>query len=224
MPAAAPDSSLPPMISSAPPSPPPRRGRPPAHASGQVEERVLDAATELFLELGYGRTTLDMVSQRANTGKSALYGRYPNKEALFNAVVQQSIQTMFSHMPGVDAAAHPEDRLRHIGCQLIEGVLHPRCVALMRITAAEACNFPALAQMAYDVSLEGSMRYVVTALQGVPLPPGQSPKELARRFVEVAVQPLSFQAAFGLNPQDLRHCIADNVDDAIALLKATGRL
>ena len=83
---------------------------------------------------------------------------------------------------------------------------------------------PALAQMAYDVSLEGSMRYVVTALQGVPLPPGQSPKELARRFVEVAVQPLSFQAAFGLNPQDLRHCIADNVDDAIALLKATGRL
>lgn len=201
-----------------------RRGRPSAKEMLLVDERVLSAATALFLELGYGRTTLDMVSQRAKTGKSALYNRYQNKESLFNAVVQRSIQTMFEHMASIDMSADCRSRLRSVGLQLIEGILHPRCVALMRITAAEAQNFPELAKLAYDVSFEGSVRYVVTALEGTKLPTGQNVDEIARRFVEVAVQPLSFQAAFGLGPDLLRERSAANVDDALALLEATGRL
>lgn len=201
-----------------------RRGRPSAKEMLLVDERVLSAATALFLELGYGRTTLDMVSQRAKTGKSALYNRYQNKESLFNAVVQRSIQTMFEHMASIDMSADRRSRLRSVGLQLIEGILHPRCVALMRITAAEAQNFPELAKLAYDVSFEGSVRYVVTALEGTKLPIGQNVDEIARRFVEVAVQPLSFQAAFGLGPDLLRERSASNVEDALALLEATGRL
>ncbi|MBP3982640.1 TetR/AcrR family transcriptional regulator [Acidovorax sp. JG5] len=202
----------------------PRRGRPSAQEALLVDERVLSAATTLFLELGFGRTTLDMVSQLARTGKSALYARYPNKESLFSAVVQHSIQTMFAHMSSVDSPSDYRSRLRSAGRQLIEGMLHPRCVALMRITAAEAHNFPELALLAYRVSFDGSVRCVVSALEGALLPAGQDIKEIAHRFVEVAVQPLSFQAAFGLNPDALRQRSASSVDDAIALLCATGRL
>lgn len=56
------------------------RSRSVAAEAGIVDWRILDVATELFLELGYGRTTLDRVSQLSSTGKSARYGRYPERK------------------------------------------------------------------------------------------------------------------------------------------------
>lgn len=199
----------------------PKRGRPRAEEAGLAEERVLDAATTLFLEQGFGRTTLDKVSQLSRTGKSALYGRFPNKEALFAAVVQRSIQAMFAEVAAMPPGSDVTARLRHVGIALAESLLIPRCVALMRITAAEADNFPDLARMAYQVSFEGSVRCVVAAL----VPQGAdaelaSAGPIAERFIEVALQPLSFQAAFGGDIGQLRTRCAGAIEDAITLLQA----
>lgn len=194
-----------------------RRGRPPAQQAGLLEERVLQVATALFLERGFGRTTLDLVAQQAEVGKSSLYARYPGKGALFDAVVSHSIQTMFDHMAPVPQSLDFAQRLQTVGEILIEGLLHPRCVALMRITAAEAENFPGLALKAYQVSLEGSVEYVLMAM-GTNSSDAQL-RALAQRFVEVAVQPLSFQAAFGVEAELLRLRAPACVQDAVALLK-----
>mgnify|MGYP000252244819 len=136
-----------------------RRGRPPASQAGQFDERILQVATSLFLDRGFGRTTLDLVAQHAEVGKSSLYARYPSKGDLFAAVVSLSIQTMFDHLAPVPEGLGLGQRLQAVGEALIEGMLHPRCVAFMRITAAEADNFPNLALMAYQVSFDGSVSY-----------------------------------------------------------------
>lgn len=198
-----------------------KRGRPPLAEVGMANERVLEVATALFLDLGFGRTTLDLVAQHAMVGKSGLYTRYPNKGALFAAVVERSIQTMFSHMAPVGADLDRAGRLQSVGEILIDGMLHPRCVALMRITAAEAHNFPDLAGTAYQVSFDGAVRNVLQALGHQESP---ELRRVAERFVEVAVQPLSFQAAFGANVEGLRRKSASCVQDALVLLKARGWL
>ncbi len=92
----------------------------------------------MFLDRGFGRTTLDLVAQHAEVGKSSLYARYPSKGDLFAAVVSLSIQTMFDHMAPVPEGLNLGQRLQAVGEALIDGMLHPRCVAFMRITAAEA--------------------------------------------------------------------------------------
>ncbi len=197
-----------------------RRGRPPGQQAGLLEERVLQVATALFLERGFGRTTLDLVAQRAEIGKSSLYARYPDKGALFDAVVSHSIQAMFDHMAPVPHSLDFAQRLQAVGEVLINGLLHPRCVALMRITAAEADNFPGLALKAYQVSLEGSVEYVLMAMGTTDA--GHTDAELralAQRFVEVAVQPLSFQAAFGVEAELLRLRAPACVQDAVVLLE-----
>lgn len=203
-----------------PNAPPRRRGRPLTQQAGLVEERVLHVATTLFLERGFGRTTLDLVAQQAQVGKSSLYARYPGKAALFEAVVGHSIQSMFDHMAPVPHSLGLEQRLQTVGEILINGLLHPRCVALMRITAAEADNFPGLALKAYQVSLEGSVEYVLMAMgtTGACNTDAQL-RALAHRFVEVAVQPSSFQAAFGVEAELLRLRASACVQDAVALLK-----
>ena len=166
-----------------------RRGRPPASQAGQFDERILQVATSLFLDRGFGRTTLDLVAQHAEVGKSSLYARYPSKGALFAAVVSRSM-------------------------------LHPRCVAFMRITAAEADNFPDLALTAYQVSFDGAVLYVLKGLGAANLAAaGPGLTALAQRFVEVAVQPLSFQAAFGVDAALLRQRASACVRDAIELLQ-----
>lgn len=197
-----------------------RRGRPPASQAGQFDERILLVATSLFLERGFGRTTLDLVAQHAEVGKSSLYARYPSKGDLFAAVVSLSIQKMFDHMAPVSEGLNLGQRLQAIGEALIDGMLHPRCVAFMRITAAEADNFPDLALMAYQVSFDGSVAYVLKGL-GVANHGAADPAliKLAQRFVELAVQPLSFQAAFGIDPAQLRMRSSQCVQDAIELLQ-----
>ena len=198
----------------------PRRGRPPAEETGLVNARILDVATSLFLEQGFGRTTLNQVSQASRTGKSTLYSRYADKEALFAAVVQRSIDVMFVEMAASPAVGSTIDRLRHVGLQLANSLLVPRCVALMRITAAEAINFPSLATMAYRVSFEGSVRCVLAAITTDPSIAPPAPEiAMARRFVELALHPISFQAAYGADIEMLRERCGSDVEDAILLLR-----
>src|ERR1700759_3791280 len=59
-----------------------RRGRP---ANEALVQTIVDAARELFVELGFQATTLDKVAQRAKISKLSIYRHFENKEALFGA-------------------------------------------------------------------------------------------------------------------------------------------
>lgn len=201
----------------------PRRGRPPAGEAGMAEARVLDAATALFLEQGFGRTTLDQVSDRSRSGKSTLYGRFASKEALFEAVVRRSIAAMFEGVTKPDPALPVRERVRAVGMELARALMQSRCVALMRITAAEAGNFPELATVGYRESFDGAARFVAEAIAG----DGDGVEDAmpgACRFVELALQPMSFQATFGASPDELLALADRDIDDALHVLAARGLL
>lgn len=61
-----------------------RRGRP---RDTDVDERVLDTATGLLLEHGYGGLSTDAVAERTGIAKTTLYRRWPTKDHLAVAVV-----------------------------------------------------------------------------------------------------------------------------------------
>jgi AcrR family transcriptional regulator len=62
------------------------RVRDPAGRRGRAE-RILDAAGELLLRLGYRRVTIDDVAARAGIGKGTIYLHWSSREALFRAVL-----------------------------------------------------------------------------------------------------------------------------------------
>lgn len=202
----------------------PRRGRPPASEAGLAEERVLDAATALFLEQGFGRTTLDQVSERSRSGKSTLYGRFANKEALFEAVVRRSIAVMFEGVQRPSLDLPVRERVRLVGLELARALLESRCVALMRITAAEAGNFPELATVGYRESFDGAARFVAEAIVGTDAADVDQVMPAACRFVEVALQPMSFQATFGAASDELLKLAERDIDDALDVIVARGLL
>lgn len=187
-------------------------GRPSIKASHLIEKRILREATSLFMELGFARTSLDLVVKKARIGKSAIYGRYKDKGELFYDVVKHSIGEMFGDINECSSNLRIENRLKHVGFELLKNLLIPRCVSLMRITAAEAISFPELATMAYTVSYEGSVNIVVRAIE----PNGKKVTDVtirtAQKFVELAVLPFSMQALYGVDLNDLLKRSSDHID------------
>jgi len=56
-----------------------------------TEQRILAAATELFLEGGYLATTLEAVARRAQVGARTVYLRFGTKAALFKRVIDVAV-------------------------------------------------------------------------------------------------------------------------------------
>lgn len=55
---------------------------------------ILDAARVVFAQKGFNAATLDDVAERAEFGKGTLYNYFPNKEALFISVIEDSFDTV----------------------------------------------------------------------------------------------------------------------------------
>lgn len=74
-----------PVEAEAPAGPTRGRGRP---RDPQLEHRALRAALEVFSEKGWTGLTLDEVATRAKVGKSSLYLRWPDRQALLAAALR----------------------------------------------------------------------------------------------------------------------------------------
>ena len=62
-------------------------GRPKASESRDTRAEILDVALELFADKGFYGVSIRDVARGTGVGVSALYHHFPNKEALFEAVI-----------------------------------------------------------------------------------------------------------------------------------------
>src|ERR1700757_1735523 len=120
-----------------------RAGRPPQQLAGEVDPRILDAARRVFLERGLAGTSMDEISRLARAGKPTIYARFPNKEALFTAVVMQSIATTIARYSAHAPTGRTiEERLKSVAVTALEWILVGDTIRLMQIAIAEASRFP----------------------------------------------------------------------------------
>lgn len=61
-----------------------------------IDPKILDSAKEEFLDKGYADASLRRICQRAGVTTGALYKRFPNKEALFHAVLEPTLRDIES--------------------------------------------------------------------------------------------------------------------------------
>jgi AcrR family transcriptional regulator len=134
-----------------------RGGRPTRSAAIQRDLRLLDVATRLFMERGFDATSIDAVAEAARVSKPTVYARYRDKRGLFEAVLKREIARWLA--PLATAAevqfnnlsnASVERRLVELGRQMLALSSGPGARAVGRILAAQAANFPELAELAYQ--------------------------------------------------------------------------
>jgi AcrR family transcriptional regulator len=123
-----------------------RVGRPPRELSGEVDERIQDAAQEVFLERGLGGASVDEIAGRAGAGKPTIYARFLNKEALYTAVMLRMVEVNLARV-GLETISGTslEQRLTNLARSLFRWILASDSVGLIRLAIAEARCFPDLA-------------------------------------------------------------------------------
>ena len=115
---------------------------------GETRQRMLDAARELFVELGYEGVSMRKVADRAEYSATALYSHFVGKEDLFRQLCGEDFRRLGQALLGSAEAAGPIDRIRAIWRTYLEfGTRQPNHYRLLFMVAhgperVEECEHP----------------------------------------------------------------------------------
>ncbi|MFG3683293.1 TetR/AcrR family transcriptional regulator [Micromonospora chalcea] len=133
---------------------------PSAYHQRVAEEKrtlIVQAATELFLELGYDRASLARVAAGAGVSKATLFKQFPTKAALFDAIVIDSWAR--NEVADVPPAGDLAAGLTVLGRHYATLLSRPEMTDLFRIVIAELPRFPELARAHFS---QGKLPYFET--------------------------------------------------------------
>ncbi|MEI7342453.1 TetR/AcrR family transcriptional regulator [Pectobacterium brasiliense] len=137
-----------------------RRGRP---ANEALSQTIVDAASELFVELGFQATTMDKVAQQAKISKLSIYRHFDNKEALFSAAIASHCHQFAPQalIEGVGGSA--EDQLIAVGSSLLRTLLSPDVRSVEAMIMADKTNQESLSKLHY----EAGPAYVIAQIEAL---------------------------------------------------------
>jgi AcrR family transcriptional regulator len=135
------------------PAPRSKIGRPTRAEARQRHDALLDAAADLFLDMGYRQATLERIAGSLGMTKRTIYARYADKAALFRATVQHAIDRMIAGQAAelqTLTTAELATTLAEIARMRIRQVLSRDGLRLQRLVNAESYRFPEIFVMANE--------------------------------------------------------------------------
>ncbi len=166
-----------------------------------LRERILWAAREVFLEVGFERTSMDVVASRAETTKRTVYAHFESKEALFLAVFEMLRGYFLGRLSTPDAySKDPAEALVLFCGHYLETLLWEGAIRMCRVCAAEAARFPNEAALyCYVVFTEVETRLATYLSVAFGLTEPAS-SEAAQRLLGQVLHPRFTRTLFGVDP------------------------
>nr|WP_255595315.1 TetR/AcrR family transcriptional regulator [Achromobacter sp. ACM05] len=126
-------------------------------------QAIVDAASQLFVELGFQATTMDKVAQRAKISKLSIYRHFENKEALFSAAIAAHCHQFAPQalIDGVEGSA--EDQLITVGSFLLRTLLSPDVRSVEAMIMADKTNQKSLSKLYF----EAGAAYVIAEIENL---------------------------------------------------------
>ncbi|MEM9171775.1 MAG: TetR/AcrR family transcriptional regulator [Pseudomonadota bacterium] len=121
----------------------PRVGRP---KSTSKRRAILNAAQDIFMDVGYERTSMDAIAAAAGVSKQTVYSHFSNKEELFSECVLAKLLDYGLDMQDHDPAAPMLPTLIETANRFLDLMLDDAVIAMHRLLIAESPAFPSLAQ------------------------------------------------------------------------------
>lgn len=114
-------------------------------------EEIITAALEVFTDRGYAATKLEDVARRAGVTKGTIYLYFENKEALFKAIVRETIVPVIAKGEAIAQAftGSARDLFEKLVREYWRLVGETALAGVPRLMIAEAGNFPELAKFYY---------------------------------------------------------------------------
>src|SRR5439155_21382571 len=115
-------------------------------------EELVAAALDVFVERGYAGTKLADVARRAGVTKGTIYLYFENKEALFKAVVRETIVPVIAQGEALARSftGSARDLLEQLVREYWRLVGETALAGIPKLMMAEAATFPELTRFYYD--------------------------------------------------------------------------
>lgn len=112
--------------------------------------RIVEAASEIFLEHGFEQTSTAEIAKRARVSKRELYAHFTDKGSLLAAVIVQLQEDVHLQMNvGWSSSEDVREVLTQAGIAILEFVRSKKFVRLFRIVAAQSFRDPVSAERFY---------------------------------------------------------------------------
>lgn len=120
------------------------RSRPPQARTRLARRAVLDAAGTLFLERGYGATTIEAISRASDVPQATVYRLFSSKQGILKAFLDASVAgddepvpvAERPHVRSLLSAADPRDRLAGLAAVSVD--INTRTAPIYRILVGAA--------------------------------------------------------------------------------------
>ncbi|HEX9346628.1 MAG TPA: TetR/AcrR family transcriptional regulator [Gemmatimonadales bacterium] len=130
-------------------------------------EEIISAALEVFADRGFAATKVEEVARRAGVTKGTIYLYFENKEALFKALIRQTIVPVIAR--GEELAKSFTGSARDLFEQLVREywrlVGETSLVGIPKLMMAEANNFPELARFYYEEVVTRGHRLMASVIE-----------------------------------------------------------
>jgi AcrR family transcriptional regulator len=150
-------------------------------------DEILQMASQVFLELGFGRASMAQIAARIGGSKATLYGYFASKEALFLAIIHRLGEEYVSPaLERLEESADEEPRvaLQRFGEQFLGFVNTPEAIATYRVVVGEAAHSD-IGRAFYESGPQRTIEAIARYLSGA-----MSRKQLRRTDASLAAQHL----------------------------------
>jgi TetR/AcrR family transcriptional repressor of mexJK operon len=198
----------------------PARKEDPSRTPSTKRELIVAAGRKLFMEAGYGATSMDAIAHEAGVSKRTVYDYFRNKEALFAAIIGDFCHQMIG--PGPDDPipdGPPEQVLSELGRNIVFCVAQPGALDVFRVILAESPKFPELGDLFWKAGPEHVKRYLSRYLEKLDRDGTLSvpdPDLAALQFVGMVKWPIDIPLMFGIGEPPGEVELNRTIDQAVA--------
>lgn len=186
---------------------------------GRKYDQVIAGARAVFMREGFEGASVDEISRDAGVSKATLYSYFPDKKALFLAVLQGECN--LQKQEGMEMACETQDiacSLHAMASTIMSFLLSEDGLAIFRICVGEAQRFPDLGIAFYESGPKNGMDQLSLFLAS---PKAQAelsisdPVQAADTFLQLCRCDLMIQRLMGVAPVPDKATIRQHADEVV---------
>ena len=192
-------------------------------ALDEKTEAIVDAARKTFLTRGFDAASMDQIALTAGVSKRTVYNGFRSKEELFGAAIAESCKDYLPvNVDDIEASLPPDELIRALGRQFLQGVLKPEALSLRRIASFEAGRNPDIGKTYLEHGAEWMVKKCAPILARLAARGAykiDNPEEAIWQLGALLTEPLYTRVLLGDMPEDLEAAIDRQIERGVTAFK-----